>query len=834
MRILISALIVLMLCSALATSVHAVDTLPILRVERTLPQSQTRQSAEPRVILVLSGGGARGAAHVGVLRELERAGIRPSMVIGTSMGAIIGGLWCAGYTARELDSLLQTVDWDKQFATGIDRDRNRLFLDQKYEQDRAVLTLRFHDFLLVVPQSVTNVMRFSIPFLRLFWNAPYHDNGNFDNLKIPFRAVATDIAHARVVALGAGNLVESIRASATLPLRYSPVHMDSMVLVDGGLLANIPVEIAQAYKPDMIIAVNTTSPLLPTTALDKPWNVADQIVSVMEKQFNERATGQATVLIQPRISDHPNTEFNELDTLVRAGEIAARQMLPEIRSRINSLRDSLSAATGMSSIEQRSQTAGARRIQHLAIDVSDTTLAQKLQVLIGSEWNEESIRERILRLCRKSRRAFAEIRVLRFDTATSTLELRIDEGRLRSLEINGNTTATRLFVARELNLSVGDRLSADDILSGLESIMSTDLFSEASIDLQRNAREGVDVTLNVVERGSQILRIGGRIDNERNTQVQADFVQENVFATGVRLGLRVGGGGRNSVVDGRIDIPRILDSYWLFSLRGYWDSRNIYLYSYVYNSFDRYKALQTGDAQQQHLGVRALFGRQVETSGRITVEARYEAQRMFQLGDFVSNREFKPLGALALSVLIDGQDRADFPTRGRVLQLRVERSILQAPDVPQFTKAEVLSSRTFQFGDQAVKPSLRLAFSDVGTPQTEWFHLGGQDAFFGMREDERRSRNLLLANLEYRVKLPLRLLLDSYFSVRYDIGGIWPSVDAIRLEDLHQGLGAQLSLDTPLGPARVSVGRSFYFHRNPNAVVLGPYQVYFSVGMRIQ
>ena len=95
---------------------------------------------------MLSGGGARGAAHVGVLRELERAGIRPSMVIGTSMGAIIGGLWCAGYTARELDSLLQTVDWDKQFATGIDRDRNRLFLDQKYEQDRAVLTLRFHDF----------------------------------------------------------------------------------------------------------------------------------------------------------------------------------------------------------------------------------------------------------------------------------------------------------------------------------------------------------------------------------------------------------------------------------------------------------------------------------------------------------------------------------------------------------------------------------------------------------------------------------------------------------------------------------------------------------------
>lgn len=810
------------------------DTLPIRRIDADRRETTITAPRAPRVILVLSGGGARGAAHVGVLREFERAGIRPSMVIGTSMGAIIGGLWCAGYTAQELDSLLETVDWEEQFATGVDRDRNRLFLDQKYEQDRAVVTLRFHDFSLVVPQSVTNVMRFTIPFLRLFWNAPYHDNGDFDALKIPFRAVATDIAHARVVALGKGNLVESIRASATLPLRYAPVHMDSMVLVDGGLLANIPVEIAQSYSPDMIIAVNTTSPLLPTTALDKPWNVADQIVSVMEKQFNERATGRATVLIEPRISDHPNTEFHDLDTLVRAGEAAAQEKMPEIRARISALRDSLLRQGGNGEARSEGERGVLPLIRQVRTTVSDTALAQRVKSLAGAEWNEESVREQVLRLCRKSRRAFAEIRTLRFDTAQGVLDVAIDEGRLRNLEIKGNTTATRLFVARELNLAVGDRLNADDILSGLESIMSTDLFSEASIDLYRGSRDGMDLTLNVVERGSQILRLGGRIDNERNTQVQADFVQENVFSSGVRLGLRVGGGGRNSVLDARFDIPRILDSYWLFSVRGYWDSRNIYLYQYASSVRNRFEALQTGDAQQQHLGVRAMFGRQVETSGRLTVEARYEAQRMFQLGDFVTNREFKPLAALALTMMIDAQDRADFPTKGRVLLVKVERSILQAPDVPRFTKAEIYSSRTFQFGDQAIKPSLRLAFSDVGTPQTEWFHLGGQDAFFGMREDERRSRNLILANLEYRVKIPLRLLLDSYFSVRYDVGGIWPSVDAIRLEDVHQGLGMQLSLDTPLGPARFAVGRSFFFLRHPDTMVLGPYQVYFSIGMRIQ
>ncbi|MFM8568493.1 MAG: patatin-like phospholipase family protein, partial [Candidatus Kapaibacterium sp.] len=661
----------------------------------------------PRVILVLSGGGARGAAHVGVLRELERSGITPSMVVGTSMGAIVGGLWCAGYSASEIDSLFRTVDWDQQFATGDERDRSRLFLDQKYEQDRAVLTLRFQDFSLVVPQSVTNVMRFSIPFLRVFWNAPYHDDGDFDHLKIPFRAVATDIARGRVVALGKGNLVEAIRASATLPLRYAPVHIDSMVLVDGGLLANIPVDIAREYGPDMIIAVNTTSPLLSTSELDKPWNVADQIVSVMEKQFNERATGRATILIEPRIGNHPNTAFDARDTLMRAGEEAAREKMPEIRAYLRRAGGRTSGDGTRSTDDEGGLGTGrgdaALRIGNVTVRTADSLVVQRLQSLAGMPWNEADIRDRILRSLRRSRRTFADIRSLRFDTTSRTLDVGIDEGRLRSVDIRGNTTATRLFISREMNLTIGERLNAEDILGGLENIMSTDLFSEASIDIRRHARDGADLRLSVVERGAQILRLGGRIDNERNTQVQADFIQENVLSSGVRLGLRLGGGGRNSVVDARIDIPRILDSYWLFSLRGYWDSRNIYLYTYVSSARNRFEALQTGDAQQQHLGVRAMFGRQVETSGRITVEARYEAQRMFQLGDFVTNREFKPLAALALTMMIDGQDRADFPTKGRVLLLRAERSILQAPDVPRFTKAEVYSSRTFSYGDQALK-----------------------------------------------------------------------------------------------------------------------------------
>ena len=103
-----------------------------------------------------------------------------------------------------------------------------------------------------------------------------------------------------------------------------------------------------------------------------------------------------------------------------------------------------------------------------------------------------------------------------------------------------------------------------------------------------------------------------------------------------------------------------------------------------------------------------------------------------------------------------------------------------------------------------------------------------------MREDEARGRQLVLAQLEYRYKVPINLLFDTYVSVRYDIGGAWLTMQSVRLVDLRHGIGSTLSFDTPLGPARLAVGRSFIFLKNPNTVALGPYNIYFSIGMRIQ
>lgn len=860
----------------------------------------------PRVALVLSGGGARGIAHVGVLRELEQAGIPIDYVVGTSIGAVVGGLYCAGYSPKELDSILQAVRWTEVFSLGNERVRNDLFLDQKYEQDRSLFSLRFKNFSFIVPQSFSGGNRFGALLQRLLWNGLYHDDGDFNALRVPFRAVATDIIRGQSVSLKSGNLINAIRASATVPLRYTPVRIDSMLLVDGGLLANIPVDAAREFSPDIIVAVNTTSPLLPSNQLDKPWNVADQVVSVMMRQFNQKARFSTNVLIEPEMGAHDNADFNNLDSLIIHGATAAQHVIPALDSMLIARQDSminarylspylspsLSSSTALHLVakgfrpeEQEfinnfntkangwEYLAALLRLLHksgvyaqiqlslenngshpmLFLNASLYPTIQKAQFFAASSSNDyalkaflhqpfsPSLQKKIIadvaRAYRRKGKSFGGVRSIVFNHADSTLHLAVDEGAVRLIEIHGNDNASTLFIERELEFGIGDTPDADAIVKGWENIVNTDLFANVGIDLRRLQGEnnGIALRVTVEERGTQMLRVGGRIDNERNAQVALDFVQENLASAGIRSGIRIGGGARNSTGVLRFDIPRILNSYWTCAVQGYWNARNVYLYTQNDNlPRDEFERSRIGENAEQRLGMRALFGRQIETSGRIGVEFRYEQQRLFRLGDFTTPRSFSPLATVTINTVFDTEDRADFPAQGRILTLSLERTVLDIPNSPSFTKAEFLARGTFSVGAHTLRPSLHFGFADATLPLIEFFSMGGQDIFSGMREEEERGRQLALAQLEYRVKSPISALFDTYLSLRYDLGSSWATMESIKLANLKHGISATIALDTPLGPASLSAGRAFYFLKQPNTVVLGKYLVYFSVGLRIQ
>ena len=285
-------------------------------------QQNELEKQRPKIALVLSGGGARGISQIGVIEELEKAGITIDFIIGTSIGAVVGGLYSSGYTSSELDSIMLFTNWNNIFSLSSSQKRGDLFLDQKVINDRNLLTFRFNNFKFIVPEAISVGTQFHNFLQKLLWNSVYNCEQDFNKLKVPFRAVATDLVSGKSISLKNGNLAGAIRASATVPLRYAPVKLDSMVLVDGGLMANIPVEQAKEFKPDIIIAVNTTSPLFTKELLDIPWNLADQVVSILMRKFSSVSSNEADILIEPDIGLKSNSDFSEIDSLLEKGRDA--------------------------------------------------------------------------------------------------------------------------------------------------------------------------------------------------------------------------------------------------------------------------------------------------------------------------------------------------------------------------------------------------------------------------------------------------------------------------------------------------------------------------------
>ena len=220
-------MVFLLLCVSVRT-LPAADTTFVITpryrtpfaVERGILPRRTLD--RPKVGIVLSGGGARGVSQIGVLKVLERHRIPVDFVAATSMGAIIGGLYAAGYTTAQLESLAVTTNWDDVLTLADDTRRTQLFVDQKMATDRSFLTVRFEGLEPVLPPAVSSGQRLTDFLSTQMLQALYLPFPDFDHLKIPFRAVATDLVSGKRIVLKDGSLAEALRASSTRSPREMP------------------------------------------------------------------------------------------------------------------------------------------------------------------------------------------------------------------------------------------------------------------------------------------------------------------------------------------------------------------------------------------------------------------------------------------------------------------------------------------------------------------------------------------------------------------------------------------------------------------------------------
>ena len=862
---------------------------------------RARESGDrPRVGIVLSGGGARGLAQIGVLKVLEAHHIPIDAIVGNSLGSVIGGMYAAGYTTSQIESVAINTDWSELLSFSEDTKRTDLFVGQREAQEQGYLLIRFEGLQPIIPSSISGGQRISNFFSTIALSALYHPAPSFDDLKIPFRAIATDLISGSRIILDRGSLAEAMRASVTVPLLYSPLDRDSMSLVDGGLTSNIPVDIAESLRCDIVIAVNSTSPMRRAGELGAPWEVADQIMTIMMQDANRRQLASADVVFSPDVGHRLVSDFSNVADIIRAGEIEAltgvnriREIIASYNRRTSGLDSSRYDGANVAFVgdslpaELRSEIMHDHRSKPVTTTLIRAELdriaafgynplaevleksspseviyhSTRLPVITsveisgdGKEWvtpslfdstvgrlrgkayNADSVQgalERILSTFRKKGYSLALIESVQLDPVRGTLSFIVHEGRIQQIIYEGNERTKDYIIRRELPLSEGDVFDAEQAYRGIVNVKSTELFEYVLLEV-RYVDDAPILVVKVKEKSAELMRLGLHADNEHSLVVTVDIHDANFRGAWEDIGLLARYGYRDRVVQLNYTVNRIFHSYLTLNLKGYFRSKDVFTYTdEPALGPEQWDRIEEGKYRENKYGGSFAFGSHFERLGDVIAEVRLENQNIIALSGGGYTPERYQLAALKIQSTVDTEDEFWYPTSGVKFVLSYESAMKSLSSDVGYGKFSGFWESYLSLGlRHTLRPRFSIGFADATLPTAEQFSMGGFQSMYGLNEDDSRGRQLFVVNMEYRIWLPFSVIFDTYVKIRYDLGTISLQPEELKLINFHHGLGVQIDLATPLGPAAFGAGKSFYFRQDlpDSPVSVGPLLFYFSIG----
>ncbi len=834
--------------------------------------SQEIPEAYPEIGIAMSGGGARGLAQIGVLKAFEEDGIEVSMIAGTSIGSIIGGAYASGYSLEEIDSIVKNTDWKRLLSLSNPSERRELFIDQKIGEDRSLFTLRLDGFSPLLPTSFNEGLRLSNYLTLLCLSAPVVPENGFDDLLIKYRAVCTNLIDGESVILSKGSLSRAMRASSSVSFLLAPVVIDSLTLVDGGLVSNIPVTTAIEMGADYIIAVNTTSDLREQSDLEVPWTIADQTVSIPMKKLEQAELSKANFHIKPEIDSWVSTEFENIDSLILMGYEHTKRVTPVIKHQIDSIMisnsgtelfwiknnvlpsnpgeserkilekysmmDSVSSyeifkdlttlfktgdfdSLSIAIIEEENSTRInfqyllnplINEVEIISNGIMDSSAAADLtSSLKGKRYSGKIIFDAVRnQVVDYKRKGYIlfKLKNHRFDTESGKLTLEFDGGVVAAININSETNKT--VINRELKIKTGDHLVYSELEQGLMNLRATGLFDDVNLTAEQTS-SGTVLNLEVDEKISSLLKIGFLVDNAYNAQLGIDVRDVNLFYSGTELGLFLFGGASNRAYILEHISYRILDTYFTYKLSAYYKFSDIDVYTQnTSESGNTFSSEYVGKYRQIFYGGSFSLGSQLEKFGKLIFTGKYQYDEVKNKeGNTVVPYETK-IVSLKIDAVVDNQNRYPYPEDGLYFNgfYETAQSFLGGDESYILFSADL--KYYFKLSPrQVLSPRIQIGFGDKTLPLSEQFTLGGFYSFFGAHQNEFRGRQIFLTSVMYQHKLPFRIFFDTYTWFRYDIGSTWEQQEQIRFKDLRHGIGGAISFDTPIGPADFSIGRSF-------------------------
>ena len=489
----------------------------------------------PKIGLVLSGGGAKGFAHIPLLKMLDSLDIPVDYIAGTSMGGIAGALYSMGYSGLDLEKLAYRNDWEEIFTDKPAREILPYF--QKKETGKYQLEFGMKGFKPVTPSGLIYGQKVALLFLSLTF--PYERVKNFDQLPIPFRCVAIDLVSGNEVILKNGSIAKAMRATMAIPTVFSPVEWSDSLLIDGGFSNNLPVDVVKKMGADIVIAEDVESPLLTKKELDNAIAVLNQTITLLGIERKKQNLKNVNILIRPNMRNYTPADFDneKIRGIISEGEKAVRSKLPELIR----LKQKYNLGT-VSDPASDAFLASGPKIYQVNI-TGQTTLPfdfiyEKLNFKPNEIFHPDTIEQHIADL--KATDFFEDVQyeVIPASDSLVKVTVRVKEVAkpiINTIFIENNVNLPFIFIYRLLGFKPGDHLNTKLLNDRIMRMYGLGYFESILYDIQPIGKNMVNLTLFIKELPLRRLRVGLRYDNHYKLTGIVSLKATNLLVPGLRL-----------------------------------------------------------------------------------------------------------------------------------------------------------------------------------------------------------------------------------------------------------------------------------------------------------
>jgi len=709
---------------------------------KLLSQTATR----PKIGLALSGGGAMGFAHIGTLKLLDSLDIPIDYIAGTSMGGLAAALYAVGYTGAEIEDIVRKADWSDLFTDA--PDRNILPYFQKQDADKYQFELGIRDFRPVDKGGVIAGQKITLFITRLV--LPYLTVSDFDSLMIPYRCVTVDLTTGAEVILDHGSLPLAMRATMAVPSVFSPVDWGDSLLVDGGLLNNLPVNAVRAMGADYIIAAMVRNPFKTKEELRTTVDVLAQAFNIFRENKLDFEAKDADLLVICQLNRLTPTDFTttKVAKIIDAGNSAAYSKLDELLALKRKYKLSRSGSKDHPNLGSLT----GNRIGRIIIKGNQTIPTIAIRSIIGinegDQYHPDTLTAGLARL--QALGDFYRIRPIIEMLSDSTIEIKInliEEVRaiIQNIKVRGNEQLTEDFIVRSLGIAPGEIFSMKRIETQINYLYGLGYFKNVIYSTEPAGDNKINLVLNVIEHTPQKLRFGFRYDNYHSLISALDFQTTSTFIRGL-----------------------LIDAEWQFiglsqfKLKTLYPSRRLKMPVYPYFNFT-YKEIPTfaysinGNKIASYIDRSALFGigwgLLYKNYWNFEFELDYESVNIKP--DIAPDEPLKfydwndELYKVQFSENIDMLDNAFMPRKGILMHCGYEQTIPQIGRHANYLNFDISSDVYFSIKKSTFRLSGFYGYASMQDSTNRFIYRGGPETFVGVEYDQMVASEMTSLRFDY-------------------------------------------------------------------------------------